>query len=75
MPVVLEGAADDHAALLVAVDVPAAPRGFKRLLAEARSAAALDQAVTEALRSIAAQNAAAWFHHGGCQGTAVMEPL
>ncbi|MGA9060329.1 MAG: hypothetical protein WB341_01560 [Terracidiphilus sp.] len=42
--------------------------------AHARSAAALDQAITEALRSITAQNAAARLCHGGYQGTAIMEP-
>ena len=49
---------------------------FKQHLraAQARTAAALDRAVTEALRSIDAQNAAAWLRHCGYQGTAIMEP-
>lgn len=33
--------------------------------AKARTAEALDQAITEALRTITAENAAAWFHHCG----------
>ncbi|MGA9061718.1 MAG: transposase, partial [Terracidiphilus sp.] len=50
---------------------------FKQYLraAKARTAEALDQAITEALRSITAQNAAAWFRHWGYQGTAIMESL
>lgn len=40
---------------------------FKQYLrtAQARTAAALDQAVTEALQTITADNAAAWFRHCG----------
>lgn len=38
---------------------------------EARPAEALDQAVTEALKTITADNAAAWFKHCGCIVTAI----
>ena len=40
---------------------------FKQFLrsAKARTREALDQAVTEALKTITADNAAAWFHHSG----------
>lgn len=40
---------------------------FKQFLrtAKARTAEALDQAVAEALKTITADNAAAWFHHSG----------
>jgi transposase len=42
--------------------------------AKARTAEALDQAITEALKTITADNAAAWFRHCG-YGTATLEPL
>jgi transposase len=40
---------------------------LKQLLraAKARTAEALDQAITEALKAITAENAAAWFRHCG----------
>ena len=40
---------------------------FKQFLrsAKARTAEALDQAITEALKTITPDNAAAWFHHCG----------
>lgn len=46
---------------------------FKQFLraAKARTAEALDQAVTEAIQTITAENAAAWFKHCGHQGTAI----
>jgi len=43
--------------------------------AKARTAEALDQAITEALKTITVANAAAWFRHCGYQGIATMEPL
>ncbi len=42
---------------------------------KARTAEALDQAITEALKTITAANAAAWFRHCGYQGTAIKELL
>jgi transposase len=50
---------------------------FKQFLraAKARTAEALDQAITEALKTITSDNAAAWFRHCGYQGTAILEPL
>lgn len=38
---------------------------------ESRTAEALNQAVTEALKTITADNAAAWFKHCECIGTAI----
>ena len=43
--------------------------------AKARTAEALDQAVTAALKTITSDNAAAWFRHCGYQGTAIVESL
>ena len=50
---------------------------FKQCLraAKARTAEALDQAVTAALKTITSDNAAAWFRHCGYQGTAIVESL
>jgi transposase len=50
---------------------------FKKFLrdAKARTQEALDQAVTDALKTITADNAAAWFRHCGYQGTAIMDSL
>jgi len=50
---------------------------FKKFLrdAKARTQEALDQAITEALKTITAANPAAWFRHCGYQGTAIMVPL
>lgn len=50
---------------------------FKQFLraAKARSKEALDQAVTDALKTITADNAAAWFRYCGYRGTATMESL
>jgi transposase len=50
---------------------------FKQFLraAKAQSKDALDQAVTEALKTFTAENAAAWFQHCGYRGTAIVEPL
>jgi transposase len=50
---------------------------FKQYLrdAKARTAEALDKAITEALQTITAQNAAAWFRHCGYMGTATVESL
>jgi len=50
---------------------------FKQFLRsiKARTADALDQAVTEAIKTITADNAAAWFKHCGYMGTAILEPL
>jgi transposase len=50
---------------------------FKQFLraAKARSQEALDQAVTQALKTITPDNAAAWFRHCGYLGTASMESL
>ena len=50
---------------------------FKKFLrdAKARTEQALDQAVTDALKTINAENAAAWFRHCGYLGTATVEPL
>jgi hypothetical protein len=50
---------------------------FKQCLraAKARTAEALDQAVTTGLKSITPDNAAAWFRHCGYQGTAIVESL
>jgi transposase len=47
---------------------------FKKFLrnTKARSKEALDQAVTDALKTITADNAAAWFRHRGYRGTAIM---
>src|SRR5207244_10653490 len=36
---------------------------------KARTAAALDPAITQALATISAENALAWFHHCGYKGT------
>jgi transposase len=49
---------------------------FKKFLrdAKARTKEALDQAVTDALKTITADNAA-WFRHCGYQGTAMMVSL
>ncbi len=43
--------------------------------AKARTAEALDKAITEALQTITADNAAAWFHHCGYLSTATVESL
>ena len=50
---------------------------FKQFLraAKARSKEALDQAVSEALKTITPENAKAWFRHCGYLSTATMEPL
>jgi transposase len=50
---------------------------FKQFLrrAKARSKEALDQAVTEAFKTITADNARAWFRHCGYGGTANVESL
>jgi len=50
---------------------------FKQFLraAKARTAEALDQAITAALKTITAENARAWFHHCGYLGTPTLEPL
>jgi transposase len=50
---------------------------FRQFLraAKARSKEALDQAISDALKTITAQNAAAWFRFCGYQGTAIVEPL
>jgi transposase len=50
---------------------------FKKFLrdAKARTKEALDQAVTEALKTTTADNAAAWFRHCGYQGTAILGSL
>lgn len=50
---------------------------FKQFLrsGKARTQEALDAAVTEALKTITAANAAAWFKHCGYMGTAVLDPL
>lgn len=50
---------------------------FKQFLraAKARTKEALDQAVTNALKTISAENAAAWFKHCGYQVTATVESL
>lgn len=50
---------------------------FKQFLraAKARTAEALDQAITEALKTITANNAVAWFRHCGYLGAATMEAL
>ena len=47
---------------------------FKKFLrdAKARTKEALDQPVTDALKTITADNAAAWFRHCGYQGTAIV---
>lgn len=43
--------------------------------AKARTDQALDQAVSDALKTISAENAAAWFLHCGYRGTPIREPL
>jgi hypothetical protein len=43
--------------------------------AKARSKEVLDQAVTDDVKTITADNAAAWFRHCGYQGTAIMGSL
>jgi transposase len=43
--------------------------------AKARTADALDHAITAALKTITPDNAAAWFRHCGYQGTAIVESL
>ncbi len=50
---------------------------IKQLLrsAKARTAEALDHAVTQAIAAVTAQNATAWFHHCGYQDTVTLEPL
>ncbi len=50
---------------------------FKKFLrdAKARTKEALDQAATDALKTITADNAAAWFRHCGYQGTPIMVSL
>jgi transposase len=50
---------------------------FKQFLraAKARSTDALDQAISDALKTITAENAEAWFQHCGYWGTAIVEPL
>jgi transposase len=50
---------------------------FKKFLrdAKARTKEALDQAVTDALKTITADNAAARFRHCGYRGTAIMDSL
>ncbi len=50
---------------------------FKQFLraAKARTQQTLDQAVTDALKTITPENAAAWFRHCGYKGTATMESL
>jgi transposase len=50
---------------------------FKKFLrdAKARTEQALDQAVTDALKTITADNAAAWFRNCGYLGTATVKPL
>jgi len=50
---------------------------FKKFLrdAKARTKEALDQPVTDALKTITADNAAAWFRHCGYQGTAIVGSL
>jgi transposase len=50
---------------------------FKKFLrdAKARTKEALDQAVTDALKTITADNAAAWFRHCGYQGTPIAGSL
>jgi len=50
---------------------------FKKFLrdAKARTKEALDQAVTDALKTITADNAAAWFRHCGYQGTPIVGSL
>ena len=50
---------------------------FKKFLrdAKARTEQTLDQAVTDALKTITAGNAAAWFRHCGYLGTATAESL
>jgi transposase len=50
---------------------------FKKFLrdAKARTQEALDQAVTDALKTITADNVAAWFRHCGYQGTVMLESL
>jgi transposase len=50
---------------------------FKKFLrdAKARTKEALDQAVTDALETITADNAAAWFRHCGYRGTAITVSL
>lgn len=50
---------------------------FKQFLraAKARTSQALDEAITEALKTITPTNANAWFRHCGYLGTATMELL
>jgi transposase len=50
---------------------------FKQFLraAKARTAEALDQAITAALNTITAENARAWFRHCGYLGTATVETV
>jgi transposase len=50
---------------------------FKKFLrdAKARTKEALDQAVTDALKTITAENAAAWFRHCGYRDTATLVSL
>ena len=50
---------------------------FKQFLrsAKARTTDALDQAITEALKTISAENASAWFTHCSYRSTAILEPL
>lgn len=50
---------------------------FKQFLraAKARTSEALDDAITEALKTITPENAAAWFRHCGYPDTASVEPL
>jgi transposase len=50
---------------------------FKKSLRDAkvRTKEALDEAVTDALKTITADNDAAWFRHCGYQGTAIMGSL
>ena len=50
---------------------------FKQFLraAKARTAEALDQAITAALKTITAENACAWFRHCGYLGTATVKTV
>jgi transposase len=50
---------------------------FKQFLraAKARTQEALDRAITEALKTITAENARAWFRHCGYLCTPIVEPL
>ena len=50
---------------------------FKQFLrsAKARTDQALDQAISDALKTISAENPAAWFLHCGYRGTPIREPL